>query len=240
MIYGAKSSVGCIRQNNQDAFYLPKEGELPFFAVADGMGGTNGGEIASILSISTVCTYVKENINGSQDIMSLLRTAINEANRSIYRVGRIKSEYSRMGTTFTCAYISDEIVYLAHIGDSRAYKFKDGNLRQITMDHSYVQELVNAGQITAEEARVHPERHKITRAVGVGGIVNVDTFIEPLENDDTYLLCSDGLTSMLDDAEISKILSAHKNPYDAASALIDAAEKAGGHDNITVVIIKND
>lgn len=240
MIYGAKSSVGCIRQNNQDSFYLPKEGELPFFVVADGMGGTNGGEIASILSVSTVCTYLKDNIGNCQDITELLRIAINQANRVIYRVGRIKTEYCRMGTTFTCAYIDGGIAYFAHIGDSRAYKYNNGVLRQISVDHSYVQELINAGQITADEARMHPDRHKITRAVGVGGIVNVDTYIEPIEENDTFLICSDGLTSMLTDGEISQILSMNQSPYDTASALVDAAEKAGGHDNITVVIIKND
>jgi len=241
LIYGAKSSVGCIRQNNQDAFYLPKEGDLPFFAVADGMGGTNGGEIASILSISTVCTHLKDNIGSESDIATVLRTAINQANRAIYRVGRIKSEYSRMGTTFTCAYLDGDIVCVAHVGDSRAYKYNNGALRQITVDHSYVQELVNAGQITMEEARTHPDRHKITRAVGVGGLINVDTFYESVKDGDIYLLCSDGLTSMLSDAEISQIISHNvdNDPYDIASALVKAAEYAGGHDNITVVIIKN-
>ena len=145
-----------------------------------------------------------------------------------------------MGTTFTCAYIDGGIAYFAHIGDSRAYKYNNGVLRQISVDHSYVQELINAGQITADEAKMHPDRHKITRAVGVGGIVNVDTYIEPIEENDTFLVCSDGLTSMLTDGEISQILSMNQSPYDTASALVDAAEKAGGHDNITVVIIKND
>ena len=170
----------------------------------------------------------------------MLRNAINEANKSIYRVGRMHQEYSRMGTTCTVALIKDDLAFVAHVGDSRAYLFNNSSFKQITTDHSYVQELVNAGQITPQQAKDHPERHKITRAVGISGLVIADVFIEPLSCNDVVLLCSDGLTSMIDDDAIETILRAYDDPHQAVCKLIEAAEKAGGYDNITAVIIKMD
>ncbi len=240
MIYGAKSSVGCIRLNNQDSFHLPKKDGLPLFIVADGMGGTNGGEIASTLAISAICTFLEDNLtDGVDDIAPALRNAVNEANKTIYRVARMRQEYSRMGTTCTVALIKDGLAYIAHIGDSRAYINHNGVLRQITCDHSYVQELLNAGQITAQEAKEHPDKHKITKAVGVNGFVTADVFIEPFSDGDIILLCSDGLTNMIDDSCINEILCANEEPSKTVNKLVDAAEKAGGLDNITALIIKN-
>lgn len=240
MNYGARSSIGCIRLNNQDSFHIPSKDDFKLFVVADGMGGTNGGEIASTIAINAVCTYVKENLKDDSDIPLILRNAINEANKAIYRVGRMQQEYSRMGTTCSVALIKDGLAFIAHVGDSRVYLLSNSSFRQITTDHSYVQELVNAGQITSQQAKDHPERHKITRAVGISGLVIADVFIEPLSCNDVVLLCSDGLTSMVDDTTIAAILRENDDPHQAACELINAAEKAGGYDNITAVIIKID
>ena len=241
MIYCAKSSIGMIRQNNQDAFHIPHGDDgINLFIVADGMGGTNGGEIASSLAICSICSYFKDKFNKDGDIPSMMRSAIEAANRAIYRTGRVREEYNRMGTTVTMALIIDSLVYVAHVGDSRAYILNKNKMRQITVDHSYVQELVNAGEITLQEAKSHPDRHKITRAVGINGFVSVDVFIEPIQSGDCLLICSDGLTTMLDDEIIFNTIINEQVFHNAASSLVSKAEQAGGYDNITVVLVNKD
>lgn len=239
MTFGVKSSVGCIRQFNQDFYHVPLAGGAPLFMVADGMGGTKGGEIASTLTVSTVSTFVNDNFPGCEDYPLLLRSAVNEANKAVFRTGRMNSELSRMGTTCTAAIIAEDMVYIAQVGDSRCYIMDKDGLRQVTTDHSYVQELVRAGEITPEMARTHPERHKITRAVGINGFVSADVYMAAFEPGTTVMLCSDGLTSMLEDTVIAEELK-QLDPQQAADSLVRRAEAAGGFDNITVIVIRND
>lgn len=240
MKYSVQSSVGCIRQYNQDFYHIPKSPEdIKLCLIADGMGGTKGGEIASSLATSAAVTHIIDHYADTSEIPRLLRDAVKQSNTAVFRTSRMQPELNHMGTTMTLVLIKNGLAYIAQVGDSRAYIINDEGLRQITVDHSYVQELVNAGEITKEMARNHPERHKITRAIGVHNHVPVDIFMEPFGGHDRLLLCSDGLTSMVDDATINQILKSEQSRC-AAEKLVKAAEQAGGYDNITVILIEND
>lgn len=238
MIFSVKSSVGCIREYNQDFYHVPAKDGIPFFMVADGMGGTKGGEIASTVAVSTAVTFIEDNFSGCTDYPLLLRSAVNAANGAVYRMSRMDTELSRMGTTCTAALIVDNVVYVAQVGDSRAYILDESGFRQLTTDHSYVQKLVQAGEITKEMARLHPDRNKITRAVGVKGYVSTDINMAILHNEAILMLCSDGLCTMLPDSEIEQQLR-ENSPQKSAEQLVQLAERAGGFDNITVIVIKN-
>jgi protein phosphatase len=197
----------------------------PLFAVADGMGGAQAGEVASKLAAGAV----KE--RGS-DVESL----IQEANRRVHQRSLEDPNTSGMGTTLTVAEVEDGVVSIGHVGDSRAYLVRDGNLEQLTEDHSLVGELMRTGKLSAEEAETHPQRSMITRALGTDPNVDVDIFsVEPRVGD-LFLLCSDGLTSMVDDREILRIVEEKRSDLDGlVKALIKAANKGGGEDNITVI-----
>jgi protein phosphatase len=223
----AASDTGRKRRRNEDAFV----NDPPLFAVADGMGGAQAGEVASRLA----ATALRENQVGApaeQRVVSL----IQEANRRVYERSSEDAAVSGMGTTMTVALVEDGRVLIGHVGDSRAYLVRDGRLDQLTEDHSLVAELLRSGKLSPEEAEAHPQRSVITRAIGTDPDVDVDTFtIEPKAGD-VFLLCSDGLTDMIADETILELVERHRDDLDtAAKALIRAANKAGGVDNITVV-----
>ena len=222
------TDTGRKRRHNEDSFVVAP----PLFAVADGMGGANAGEVASGLAVETLREGSDPSADGERFVVSL----VQEANRRVYQRQTDDEAASGMGTTMTVALVEDGTVRFGHVGDSRAYLFRDGELRQLTDDHSLVGELVRSGKISAEEAESHPQRSVITRALGTDPDVDVDTFTVDAEPGDVFVLCSDGLYSMVGTEKILDVLQRHRNDLEtAAKEMIRAANRRGGDDNITVV-----
>jgi PPM family protein phosphatase len=222
-----KTSTGRKRRRNEDAYV----NEPPLFAVADGMGGPRAGEVASGLAAAAVKAGEADG-GGVERVVAL----IQEANRRVYERSSEDANVSGMGTTMTVALVEDGGVVFGHVGDSRAYLVRDGVLEQLTQDHSLVAELVRGGKLSPEEAEHHPQRSVITRALGTDPDVDVDTFTVPEQDGDIFLICSDGLTTMLDDDTIERVLAERGADLgSAAEELVRLANKAGGEDNITVV-----
>jgi serine/threonine protein phosphatase PrpC len=225
-----RTDVGRQRSANEDSLVL----QPPFFAVADGMGGARAGEVASAIAAEA---FEGASAAGEAAEAQLARI-LREANRRIYDLAVTDESHRGMGTTLTAAKVHDGEVSLGHVGDSRAYRMRDGELEQITRDHSLVAELERSGQITPEAAEHHPQRSIITRALGPEPDVEVDTYTLSAREGDLFLLCSDGLTSMISDDEVAAILRTSATLDDAADALIKAANQSGGKDNITVVLFR--
>jgi protein phosphatase len=222
----AASDPGKRRRRNEDAYVI----EPPLFAVADGMGGAQAGEIAAKIAAS-----VLREASGEKAVVELIK----EANRRVYEAAADDATRSGMGTTITAAIVEDDAVQIGHVGDSRAYRIRDGELEQLTEDHSLVAELVRSGKLSPEEADVHPQRSVITRTVGTDPDVDVDMFSVDALPGDVFIICSDGLTTMVDDTSILAIVQKNSASLDkAARALVDAANKGGGEDNITIVLFE--
>jgi protein phosphatase len=227
----ARTDTGRKRRRNEDAFVC----EPPLFAIADGMGGAQAGEVASRLAAESL----REREHGELSALEQTVELIREANRRVYAYSSENASARGMGTTMTVALVDGNRVTIGHVGDSRAYLLRDEQLTQLTQDHSLVAELVRSGRLTPEDAESHPRRSVITRALGTDSEVEVDVFSLQARDGDLYLLCSDGLTSMVADVEIERILaSARADLDDAAKKLIEAANSAGGEDNITVVVFE--
>ncbi len=253
-ISGKASDVGRVRQNNEDsliAFEFTKVQEsrgvpIGFYVVADGMGGHRAGEIAS----RTVNKVITEKVLQAEVIPGLafatrkldetpggvLASAVKEANRILHDLAQ--KQGSDMGTTLTAALIIGDTATVANVGDSRTYLWRGGLLRQITRDHSLVASLVQAGMLKPEETRAHPQRNQVYRTLGVKPDVEVDIFTETLQRGDQLILCSDGLWEMVDDAGIARTVARARTPQEACHALIQQANKAGGEDNVTVIVVK--
>jgi protein phosphatase len=225
-----KTDTGRQRRENEDNAYA----RAPVFVIADGMGGARAGEVASKIAIETF----ERELPGEGSPEERLAECVREANRRIYEQSRPEHEHAGMGTTLTAAYLDDADLSIAHVGDSRAYLFRDDELIRLTRDHSLVGELIERGKLTEEQAAEHPQRSVITRALGPEPDVKVDTWTYPVRPGDVLLLCSDGLNSMLSDEQISDALGAAHSLRDAADELIAAANEAGGRDNITVVLCR--
>jgi protein phosphatase len=224
---GAITDPGRKRRRNEDAYVV----EPPLFAVADGMGGAQAGEIASRLAAAALRESGAET-GGVRRIVSL----IQEANRRVYDRSHQDPSASGMGTTMTVALVEDGQVAFGHVGDSRAYLIRDGSMEQLTEDHSLVGELMRSGKLSPEEAEIHPQRSVITRALGTDPDVDVDTFTIETKIGDVFLLCSDGLTSMVPNERILDLVEHYRDDMDQSlRALVSAANKGGGEDNITVV-----
>jgi protein phosphatase len=226
----ARTDTGRQRRGNEDASYA----QPPLFVVADGMGGARAGEVASRIAVE----MFERGLPPDGTPESRLTVVAQDANREIHALSLAERELDGMGTTLTAAYLDESYLAIAHVGDSRAYMFRAGELARLTEDHSLVDELVKAGKLTEEQALEHPQRSIITRALGPEAEVAVDTRNYPLRAGDVLLLCSDGLTSMLSDPQIAAILVAATSLQEAAERLIDAANEAGGRDNITVVLTR--
>ena len=223
------SHPGRKRRRNEDAWVC----QPPLFAVADGMGGARGGEIASRVAATALGETVEG--SGEERVVAL----IQEANRRVFERAREDADASGMGTTITVALVEDSVVAIGHVGDSRAYLIRDQKVEQLTEDHSLVAELVRSGRLSPEEADIHPQRSVITRALGTDPDVDVDSFSVEARPDDVFLICSDGLTSMIDDEKILGIVQNGRENFDGvAKSLIDAANQSGGEDNITVVFFE--
>lgn len=234
MKLASKSDIGKLRDINEDAYLA--DGSL--FAVADGMGGHRAGEIASELCLKTFRDAFGPPEPGTQtdDVQTAMKNAVAEANTLIHTKAASNKEYKGMGTTLTAAFFDSGRLFIAQIGDSRAYLFRDGVLSRVTVDHTLVGEMILRGEINDEISRIHPLRHVITRAIGTYDAIETDLYIEQLEPGDKVLLCSDGLSSKINDDDIRAKLADAKNLTGAVSGLVKAALKAGGEDNITVVL----
>jgi PPM family protein phosphatase len=226
----ATTHAGRRRRKNEDAYVV----EPPLFAVADGMGGAQAGELAANLAAAALRDDAGEG-SGEERVAGL----IQEANRRIYERSSVDEAVSGMGTTMTVALVEDGLVTIGHVGDSRAYLIRDRELDQVTEDHSLVAELVRSGKLAPEEADTHPQRSVITRALGTDPDVDVDTFSIRTHPGDVFLLCSDGLTGMVEDERILEEVERHRNDLNrAAKELVSAANKGGGEDNITIVFFE--
>ena len=223
------TDAGRKRRRNEDAYVL----QPPLFAVADGMGGAQAGEVASRLTVDVFREFHEADELEPEERVTAI---IQEANRRIYERAREDTQASGMGTTVTAALVGEESVSIGHVGDSRAYRLRGGRLEQLTDDHSLVADLVRGGRLTPEEADVHPQRSVITRALGTDAKVDVDAFTLEVQPGDVILLCSDGLTTMVTDEEIVAIVREAKNLEHAARQLVKAANRRGGEDNVTVVL----
>jgi PPM family protein phosphatase len=225
---GRESNTGNKRRRNEDSFVVAP----PLFAVADGMGGAQAGEVASRLAAAALEEADPGATGGEERVVAL----IQEANRRVYERSNADPAASGMGTTITAALVEGTRVTFGHVGDSRAYLVRDGVMEQLTEDHSLVNELMKSGKLSPEEAETHPQRSVITRALGTDPDVDVDTFVVEAQAGDLFLICSDGLTTMVADDDILELLERFHDDLDrAAKSLVAAANRAGGEDNITVV-----
>ena len=237
------SDVGCIRELNEDCFCIHgfDEGTSKGFCIlADGMGGHNAGEVASQNAVKFIAEEMQKLLNDKDEteIPGRLCRAVEGANEKVYRMSTENKIHSGMGTTVVAAFICEGVAYVANVGDSRAYAIRSDEIAQITTDHSVVSELVMSGTITREEARVHPQKNIITRAIGTDSKVKVDRFEYDYSRGDVLLMCSDGLSGMLDDNEICEIVKAGRNSEETVCRLVDSAKENGGLDNITVICIR--
>ncbi len=239
----ANSDVGKARDINEDFYYI-SDGQtyLKLYILADGMGGYNGGEIASKLATISVKGYIESNFNKiehtKEAIIELIKNAIEYANMVVYEKAKECEELSNMGTTIEVLVIYNNKLFIGHIGDSRIYRIRKNIIRKLTEDHSYVQELVKDGTITKEEAKNHPKKNMLMKALGCTPYVEPDLAIKGFLKDDIVIMCSDGLTNMLSEEEIYSIVL--QKVDNTSNILINRANELGGYDNITVIVVYND
>ncbi len=236
------TDVGKAREINEDSYYVDEE--VGLFIVADGMGGHQAGEVASEVAVKTISSTIKEAISqnpkGNQ-VPKVIEKAIAKANEEIYTRSIGNPDLNGMGTTIVLALCQKNKVYIAHVGDSRAYMIQNNTIKQLTQDHSAVANLIKRGEITARQARIHPQRHIITRALGTSEDVEIDISSYPWQKGEYFILCSDGLTDMLEDEEIKDVVSSHEgSSYDKCRELINLANERGGQDNVTVILVFKD
>ena len=248
-VAAAKSDVGRKRQGNEDSFCLAPD--LGLYVVADGMGGHAAGEVASRLAVETIREWMAKYLGGDKAAIvgpaaasgspeaSYLLSSIRLANRLIFDAAQGRQDYAGMGTTLVAILTQGDTLMMAHVGDSRIYRIRDGRIAQVSRDHSFVQEQVDRGIISAEDAQVSQYRHMITRALGLRETVEVDLVEEPAVAEDVLLLCSDGLSDLLEDEEILTAVQEHAADLEqACQALVDRANRKGGDDNITTLLIR--
>ena len=235
VVWGAATHVGMLRQQNEDAFIAQDD----LFVVADGMGGHNAGEVASALAIDSMKRAAVGGFSSQESVVA----GVNAANAAIHAASGGQSDQRGMGTTLAAVIPlpahgdEPQRMVVTNVGDSRVYLCRAGELKQVSVDHSYVQELLSEGLVTAEEARVHPRRNIVTRALGIEGDVNADVWVVPMLVGDRYVVCSDGLVDEVDDAELAGIVGGNHSAQTVAQQLVDAANSNGGRDNITVVVV---
>ena len=225
--FGSRTDVGCVREHNEDSLAVAP----PLYVVCDGMGGHAAGEVASEIAVDVICDRAPAHPDASA-----LGQAVEEANLAIIRAAREGVGRAGMGCACTAAMLEKDKLVIAQVGDSRAYLLHKGQMQQLTRDHSLVADLIEAGQITEAEARVHPQRSVITRALGSDPRTQPDLFELTAEAGDRLLLCSDGLSTMLEDDQIAKILASHSEPQRCAAQLVNEAVGRGGYDNVTVIV----
>jgi serine/threonine protein phosphatase PrpC len=245
--FGARSDAGRVRENNEDSLSLAPE--LKLFVLSDGMGGQASGEVASRLATETIVTHCREaesrpslplagsRIAGVSEKSNRLASAIHLANQVVHQAAQDIPEQNGMGATVVAIWLADDRISVAHVGDSRVYRLRGGELEQLTEDHSFVAEQVRRGAMTAEEAATSKLQNVLLRALGVDPEVHVEVDEQLLLEGDTVLLCSDGLTRELSDAQIAAVLGDADDPQEAADRLVDLANQAGGEDNISAIVV---
>lgn len=237
----ATSDVGKAREINEDYFYISyPDDEIQLFILADGMGGYNGGEVASKLAVTSAKNYILSNFeknNSDKDtILDLVKNSSQYANMVVYEKAKENPELSKMGTTLDICLIYQSKAFISHIGDSRIYRIRKDFMRKLTKDHSYVQQLIDEGKITKEESLKHPKKNMLMKALGCTPFIEPDAMIKGFIKEDVILMCSDGLTNMVSEERIKQIIK--ENPTDATKLLVQGANDNGGNDNITAIIIR--
>lgn len=238
MRWSQATETGYVRRTNEDSLCVCPD--LGLFAVADGMGGHQAGEVASKTALEELERYLRNNLKTTAGAGTLLARGVQEANRVVYRLSLSEAGCRGMGTTLSAALVRGHELYMAHVGDSRGYLLRQGRISQLTEDHSLVQEMVKSGGLTAEQAREHPRRNVLTRALGTGNLVDVDCSKVSLEVADLILLCSDGLTGHLRPEEIAFLIYRADGLEQAVKDLVQAALDRGGTDNITIILLAVD
>ena len=238
----ARTDKGNVRENNEDYFYISNSlDEVQLYLLADGMGGYNGGEIASKLAVQTAKNYIENNFKDIEkdkdSIIQLLGSSMEYANMVVYEKSKETPELQGMGTTLEICLIYNNKAYIGHVGDSRIYRVRKQFIRKLTQDHSYVQKLVKEGTITKEQAEHHPQKNMLMKALGCNAFVEPDVMVKGFLKDDIIIMCSDGLSNLVDQETIYEMAS--KNIEQGTKDLVQLAKDRGGYDNITVVIIKN-
>lgn len=238
----ARTDKGNVRENNEDYFYISNSlDEVQLYLLADGMGGYNGGEIASKLAVQTAKNYIENNFKDIEkdkdSIIQLLGSSMEYANMVVYEKSKETPELQGMGTTLEICLIYNNKAYIGHVGDSRIYRVRKQFIRKLTQDHSYVQKLVKEGTITKEQAEHHPQKNMLMKALGCNAFVEPDVMVKGFLKDDIIIMCSDGLSNLVDQETIYEMAS--KNIEQGTKDLVQLAKGRGGYDNITVVIIKN-
>jgi protein phosphatase len=234
MKWSQATEVGRVRSQNEDCVLAAAD--IGLFAVADGMGGHRAGEVASHMALQDLERYIRKNLNG--EMGRILTEAVKNANSNVFSSSGGEPSLKGMGTTLTAAVIKGGCAVICHVGDSRAYLIRKGKMSQLTLDHSLVQELFDVGGITRAQAREHPHRNVLTRALGAEPVVDVDLITLELKPGDVLLLCTDGLTGLLEDGEIFNILDQSRGLDDAVGKLVRTALDRGGYDNISLVLIE--
>ncbi len=238
MMMSAGTDKGQVRNVNEDSYYI-SDNEITYLVVADGMGGHKGGQTASKMAIENVKKYLSESrMKNCNNVRECLLQCAEQANLSIYKKASLDDELAGMGTTLVLFYKKDNTAYVANVGDSRCYLIRNNSIEQITKDHSIVQELFDNGKIERSDMRTHPNKNIITRAIGTNFSVKCDIFEFLVEDGDGIILCSDGLSNMLDDKEILNVYINASDTDECVKELIEKANKAGGTDNITVIAAK--
>lgn len=246
--FGARTDVGRMRQNNEDSVRVaPEEG---LFVLSDGMGGQSSGEVASRMASETVVAHFHQamknlplpslaRIEGVSEAGNRLASAFRLANQSVYKAAQQNDDWQGMGATLVAVLVADDRASIAHVGDSRVYRFRNGELELLTQDHSFIAEQVRQGLMTTQEASNSSLQNVLLRAIGADAEVEVEVSEELFSDDDTLLLCSDGLTKELSDAQIAGVLASVDEPEAAADRLVKLANDAGGSDNITVIVLRH-
>ena len=241
MIFSAKTDIGLRRSSNQDAFSFKKIGDdFGWSVVCDGMGGMAAGNLASEIAVKHIEKSFNDNLSpklSEKQILNLIKASVESANSAIFDKAKNDEKFNGMGTTIVLAVVKGSNCYVAHAGDSRLYRFSNGKLSQVTTDHSVVQSMVDIGHITEAEAKLHPNKNIITKALGVHSNIDVDITCVSVCREDIVLLCTDGLTNCVSDAEINNILQ-NTGIEGVADELVDKANAGGGLDNITAVALK--
>lgn len=242
MIFAAKTDMGLRRTNNEDTLYSGNIHGWNLFIVADGVGGRNAGEVASRIAVDCVVEYLtqfKSMEEPNCDMKEVLKQAMKIANDKVFNIANKNEEYSGMGTTMSALLTKGDIMVLGHVGDSRIYFFRDGELEQLTSDHSYVADLLRTGVITKEEAKIHPKKNYIYRNLGNEKEVDVDIDCKEFKINDKLMLCSDGLSDQIEDDEILDIFLNENDPEVCIKTMIQLVLERGGFDNISAIIIHN-
>ncbi|MFZ5900309.1 Stp1/IreP family PP2C-type Ser/Thr phosphatase [Desulforudis sp. 1088] len=235
MRWGAVSETGMVRLNNEDSLCINPA--LKLFAVADGMGGHVAGEVASRLALEVLEASLEQFITGGRDVPEALSAAVREANRAIYERAAQDPQFKGMGTTLSACVAQGSRLVVAHVGDSRIYLVRGQDIKQLTEDHSLVRELAKQGKITEDESNSHPYRNVLTRALGTGTDLAVDSQVHLLQEGDRLVLCTDGLTNLVSDEEILARAGEGEDPARMAGALAELALSRGGTDNVTVIVV---